>query len=144
MASYYGYSRSTYAHFTDEAALRDLISQLVTDDIEGVSLWARADKNGKKIFAFGAYGSIDGVRTSSGADSGGEPEFDLFVQRLQELLVDGDVITITEVGHEKLNYLAAYAWVISKTQCEFLDLQQVSTQKAKAMAGPNGISAIDY
>lgn len=122
MSQYYGNTRSSYFHVIDEAALRAVIAEVVTSDNEEVYVWKKLDAEGKDVFAFGCYSDIRGICPTGDND----PDYDRFIEKLQACLVEGDAIIITEVGHEKLNYLTATAAIVGKHGHKFIDFHDVT------------------
>lgn len=152
MANYYGMTRTNYFHVNDPEGLEKLLKTKVVCSDETLELFEKTDENGKTMFAFGGYTSIDGVYPSGrpankndydekkefDEEEGPEddfPDYNLFVKELQKFLVDGEAIIITEVGHEKLCYLTAYATVITKDDCKSVDLERSAVNKARYMLG---------
>ena len=127
MSQYYGYTRTSYFHVIDEAAFRAVISEVLTTDDEEVYIWKNQDEKGNDIFAFGCNSDIRGI-CPGGYDPDGDndPEYEYFIERLQECLVEGDAVIITEVGHEKLNNLTAQAAIVGKHNWKFVDFHDVT------------------
>lgn len=147
MSQYYGYTRTSYFHVIDEAALRAVIAEVVTSDDEEVYIWKKLDAEGKDIFAFGCNSDIRGIYPDGcTADNGDDPDYDCFIKKLQACLVEGDVLSITEVGHEKLSYLAANAVIISKHNQKYIDLESDVIIPAMDEVEPNHPESIrmDY
>lgn len=127
MADYNCFTRTCYFHVLNEDEFRSLMEKVVISD-EGnagsLSIFTKPDDAGNLTFAFGVYGSIDGIRPD-GTDDECEASYDLFVKGLQGCLVAGDVIIIAKVGHEKMNYFSATGVIVSKTKCKFYDFHDM-------------------
>lgn len=137
MSQYYGYTRTSYFHVIDEAAFRSLIAEVVTSEDAEIYIWKGKDDEGKDTFAFGCHSKIRGIcQAGSEPDDDNDPDYDCFIEKLQECLVDGDAVIITEVGHEKLNYLVAQAAIVGKHKWKFIDFHDV-TVGAAAEVEPN-------
>lgn len=138
MANYYGMTRTNYFRVNNPEDLKKLIGRVVSDEGD-IELWEDKDENGNRVFAFGGYSSIIGICPVDNNNDDGEDEdfegaeYDLFIKELQKLIVDGDAIIITEVGHEKLRYLTAYSMIITKNDVQSIDLDRQSTRKASEM-----------
>lgn len=147
MSQYYGYTRSSYFHVIDESALRAVLTEVVTSDDEEVYVWKKLDAEGKDIIAFGCNSDIRGIcPTGYDPDGDNDPDYDCFIKKLQECLVEGDVLSITEVGHEKLSYLAANAVIVSKHNHKYIDLESDVVIPAMDEMEPNHPESIrmDY
>lgn len=129
MSQYSGYTRTSYFHVIDEAAFRALIAEVVTSEDAEIYIWKGKDDEGKDTFAFGCYSDIRGIRPAdSNPDIDNEPDYERFIEKLQECLVDGDAVIITEVGHEKLNYLTAQAAIVGKHKRKYIDFHDVTVE----------------
>lgn len=140
MSNYYGITKTNYFHVNDPEEFKKLMRRVVSDDGD-IDLWEAKDKDGNPIFAFGGYSSISGVypiknnNDDSEDEDYDEADYDLFTSELQKMIVDGEAIIITEIGHEKLRYLTAYAVVITKDDCQYVNLERRAAVKAKDMLG---------
>ena len=130
-------SRTNYFRVTDEDRLAEIISNAFTSSGEEIEFFSDTNANGKTIWGFAAYGSIDGYRNffTGDVDSDFDMDFYSFAKDLQEILADDDVIIIQEVGHEGLRYVTAIAWVISKTEVRTLDLADLTISTCEEMSG---------
>ena len=139
MANYYGITRTNYFHVNDPEGLKKLMRRVVSDEGD-IDLWEDKDKEGNPVFGFGGYSSIVGICPIENNNDGEDEDYDeadynLFVGELQKLIVDGDAIIITEIGHEKLRYLTAYSVIITKNDVQNIDLERRSALKASEMLG---------
>lgn len=140
MANYYGITITNYFHVNDPEELKNLIRRVVSDEGD-IDLWEDKDKDGNPVFSFGGYSSIVGICPIENNNDDGEDEdydeadYDLFISELQKLIVDGDAIIITEIGHEKLRYLTAYSTIITKNDVQSINLERQSVLKASDMLG---------
>lgn len=143
MANYYGYSRSNYFHIRagKEEQLKKLISACACDE-DALELWVETDSDGKPIYGFGANDAILGLpeKWTYEYDPRNDDEvedydydYDLFIDELQKLIKPGDACIITEVGHEKLRYLAAYSMVITSKKISYVDLADAAKKRAKML-----------
>lgn len=127
MSQYYGYTRTSYFHVIDEATFRALIAEVITSEDAEIYIWEGKDDESKDTFAFGCYSDIRGIRPANGdSDGDNDPDYDRFIEKLQECLMDGDAVIITEVGYEKLNYLTAQAAIVGKHNWKFVDFHDVT------------------
>ena len=129
MANYMGFTRTNYFSVTDAEKLRDIVGRIIWDN-SGSFL-----EEGYGGYAFGCYGSIDGLRESPKEDCDSEDCDDNYnaddvYEALQEIVAPGDAIIITEVGYEKLRYLVGDAVVITRDAIEYINLR--SAAKAAA------------
>ena len=140
MANYYGITKTNYFHVNDPEGFKKLMRRVVSDEGD-IDLWEDKDKDGNPVFAFGGYSSISGIcpiennNDDSEDEDYDEADYDLFVSELQKLIVDGEAIIITEIGHEKLRYITAYSTVITKDGCEYVTLERRAAAKARDMLG---------
>ena len=133
MANYCCTVRSNYFHVKDEAAFLDMMSHVYGCEDE-VDLWREKDKNGNPVFGFGAYGGIAGFRELDDEDDvADDTAYDDFIDRLQQLVADGDAVIILESGNEKLRYIVGAATIITSTDCKRLDITQLAAEKAAEM-----------
>ena len=150
MADYYGFTRTNYFEVTDEDKFRKLMARCAVsgDAITIFEQTSELDPTKVVKFGFGAYGSISGLNTecnspieSTHGDCGGDccddPDYchHAFCAALQELVVEGDAVIITEVGHEKLRTLAADAVIITRTDIRSVRLENAALTAARDMLG---------
>jgi hypothetical protein len=114
MANYNAYSRTNYFKVTDVEKLKMLLAQTSGD----VEVW---EEDGK--VAFGAYDKL-----TSYYDEKNDVDMEIFPE-LQQLLPEGEVVVIQEVGHEKLRYLVGEAYIITKDTVEVINLDTFITAK---------------
>lgn len=126
MSQYSGYTRTSYFHVIDEAAFRALIAEVVTSEDAEIYIWKGKDDEGKDTFAFGCYSDIRGIRPADSDPDDDEPDYDRFIEKLQECLVDGYAVIVTDVSYEKLNCLVARASIVGKHKWKFIDFHDVT------------------
>jgi len=140
MANYNAYLRTNYFSVADEEKFRKIFDNVQAGD--NIEIF-ETEKNGEKQFGFGLYGSIYGL--SQNGDDGPEPSIEDFWSALQEVLIQGDAILITEVGYENLRYLTGFCHVITKTDIMFVDLNEKSLETARTLLGdPQYQTQMDY
>ena len=130
MANYYAFIRSNYFSVTDETRFREIIASCLGSD-EAIRIFESSDGSGK--FGFGCYGSISGVPDDE--DDPDDYDVDAFYEALQEVLVEGDAIIITEIGYEKLRYLIGVCTIITKREIQFVNLSDRAVALACEMLG---------
>lgn len=144
MANYYGLTRSNYFSVTDEAALQKIIDRIVVAECGEKFLYSEVI-GGEKKWSFSAYGSLSGFPISDTDDCVEEYDYDAFLHSLQEILVEGDAICITEIGNEKLRYFCAVTIVITTEKIESVDLYPHVLEKAcQMLKNENFSTRLDY
>ena len=143
MANYYGFTRTNYFRVTDEDRLRKIIRSCACGE-DTLTLFENAEDGERTWFGFGCYDSIRGLDLSDSADEDDYPDYDYdaFASALQKILCEGDAIIITEVGYEKLRYLTATAFIITKTDMQCLDLNIDAVKTAQEMLGDSSYNTI--
>lgn len=133
MANYCCAVRTNYFRVKNEDKFRDLISRAYGYE-DDVRLWER-DRNGKTVFAFGAYSGIAGLRSAQEDenDDTDESSFDEFINGLQDCVADNDAIIIFESGNEKLRYIVGAATVITSKGYEHMDICDLAVFRAANM-----------
>lgn len=69
---------------------------------------------------------------------------DTFYKELQQILPDGEAMILQEAGHEKLNYVAGVATIITNKEIRFLDLSELAVKTAGKMLGTDFQTQMDY
>lgn len=137
MANYECVSRTNYFHVKDAELFRKFMDTVIADDIH---LWEEKDSNSNIVFAFGCEGTIYGI-----PDENGNSSLNLFFEELQKHITDNDAVIFTEAGHEKLRYVAGYASIITGTDIQHVNLDDMALSKAREMLGNPGFSTqMDY
>lgn len=137
MANYVSVERTNYFHVKDAEAFRAFMDTVSGDDIH---LYEKVDGNGNPVFAFGCEGSIYGIQNEDEKD-----DYDLFITNLQEYIADNDAVILTETGHEKLCYVSGYAAIITGSDIQHVNLDDMALSKAREMLGNPGFSTqMDY
>ena len=143
MADYSGTMRTNYFRVKDENAFRELMERVYPS----VHVFEKLDTRGRKLFGFGAYEAIAGV-TCAAIDEdpdAQESAYDEFIRCLQECIADDDAIIMIEAGHEKLNYVAGKAEIITATDYRYVDITRVAVGIATEMlANPNWETCCEY
>jgi hypothetical protein len=125
MADYYAKTRTNYFDITDEDKFRKIIG------LCSASNTIEVDKNVEGKFVFTCNGTINGLFNGEDDDfNHGD-----FCKALQEVLPDGEAIIITEVGSEKMRYLAAASVVITNSKIETVNIKDVALNCAKRLLG---------
>ncbi len=137
MSTYYGTTRTNYFRTTNEARLREILDSCDCDDGAEIVVWKRADDEGNDCFAFACGASINGLIVSGeeGDENEREVSYSAFAEALQEILLDGEVILVTEVGHEKLCDLVGTITVITDKEVKTKDLYEVGIAEGRRMLG---------
>ena len=146
MANYYCHIRTNYFHVKDPDAFRKFM-RCVYGTEDGIELWEEKDDDGNLVFGFGTNGGIFGFCDNAEEDcpDTDDTSYDLFIDGLQEHLCDDDAVIIMEAGHEKLNYVVGSATVVTKTDCVYLDISDLATEKAAELLGnPEWTTQCDY
>ena len=135
MANYNSFTRTNYFSVTNEDQLRDIADRIIWDSGDDGFFEERSGK-----FAFGAYGSVCGLRKAdsendidSDEDYDDEFETDAVYEALQSIVAPDDAIIITEIGHEKLCYLVGYAVVITSKAIETVELRTDAVNTARKL-----------
>lgn len=131
MANYECTVRTNYFHVKDEEAFRELVKGIVSD--YGIELFERNDSDGKKLFGFGSYGSLNGIRKDNAEDDDKYDEEDVLYQKLQSCVAEDDAVIILAAGNEKLRYVTGDAVCITHDKIEYLDLTRLAMAKAAEM-----------
>lgn len=123
MADYIGTYRSSYFQVTDEEAYESLKHHIIAEDIE---FWDK-EKDGKIYHGFGGYGSIigsvDDLRAYEEGESNETPDYDLFTEKLSDIIQKGSACVIMAVGHEKLRYVMGDLTVITSGCVDYDSLE---------------------
>lgn len=134
MANYYGYGRTNYVEVTDEAKFMDLISNhVMSGDEDGIEIGVN---NGK----FTIYGSMAGYINNENDD----PDYDLLLDKLQELLPDNEALIIEEIGHEKLRYLVGDLTIITNKEIRTHSFDKTINDFIKENPEYNDITKPEY
>lgn len=127
MANYCCAIRTNYFRVKDPEKFRDFISRVYGCE-DSVELWEETDKYGNKVFGFGCYGGIGGLRGDD--DEYDDSCYDDFIDGLKEHVADDDAIIILECGNEKLRYLVGCAEIITSKSYDYLDIAGAATKRA--------------
>lgn len=130
MANYYGATRTNYFKVTDMEKFKEILQNTYITEDENLTFIE--DGDGK--VGFYCQGSIVGMyKIDDNGDE--EADFDLFLSKLQEILVEDDAILITEIGREKMCYFVGNTLVITKNKIDSVDLGRNSIELAKEILG---------
>lgn len=146
MANYECAIRTNYFRVKDEGKFRELIDRVYGCDKRNF-LWEKQEKTGSKLFGFGCYGGISGVRNAAEDedDSTDESAYDEFIDCLQGCVAEDDAIIIFEIGNEKLRYLTGTALIVTSKEVRFIDLQQMAVREVKDMlSDPQWYTSCEY
>ena len=137
MSTYHGTTRTNYFKVTDADKLREILESCDCDDEAEIVVWTRADDDGNECFSFACAVSINGLIVGGGDNDENEREasYSAFAEELQKTLPDGEVILITEVGHEKLCDLVGTITVITNKEVKTKDLYEVGIAEGQRMLG---------
>jgi hypothetical protein len=153
MANYYGKTRTNYFSVTDEVKFREIIAACKASEDEVHSIDNEKEGDERKV-GFYCDGSIQGLpyklvddepvvtfdEDDAEEDLDNEISGNFFYDALQELLVDGDAIIVTEVGSEKMRYLLGCCLVITKNDMQHVDLGAKALKLARNMLGNPGFT----
>ena len=91
-------------------------------------------------------GGIGGVNPEDeNAEEVEDSEYDTVIDDLQTFVADGDAIIILECGHEKLRYIVGSALIITKDQCESMDIADLAaSQAARLLGDPSWCTRCEY
>lgn len=134
MANYCCAVRTNYFHVKDEEKFRELMNRVCGAE-DSVDLWESTDKLGNKVFGFGLYSQLIGLRNSDDdydADID-DNSYDEFIFGLQECVEDDDAIIIFESGNEKLRYVVGMATVITSQDCSYINMESLAIATASHM-----------
>ncbi len=147
MANYTCSTRTNYFHVKEPEQFQAFMARVYGTE-DHVELWEAPDADGNPTYAFGTEGSIGGLQpldSEQAEDAYDDADYDAFIHGLQELIADDDAVIIQESGGEKLRYLVGSALIITKNQCEHLDILDVAVAKARQMLGnPEWGTRTDY
>lgn len=145
MANYESCIRTNYFHVNDPEGFKKYMRRVYGTE-DSVELWEEQDAEGKPVFGFGTMGGIGGVNPEDeNAEEVEDSDYDAVINDLQTFVADGDAIIILECGHEKLRYIVGSALVITKDQCESLDIAHLAASlAAKLLGDPNWCTRCEY
>lgn len=134
MANYCCVVRTNYFRVKDEDKFKELMSRAYASE-DQISVWEKTAVDGTKLFGFGCYSGIGGVRNAEcdEDDDADETAYDEFIDGLQTCVASGDAIIIMESGNEKLRYITGLATVITENDCQYLDIVNLAVKKGTEM-----------
>lgn len=134
MANYCCAVRTNYFRVKDEEKFKELMSRAYAHE-DQISVWEKLAGDGTKLFGFGCYSGIGGVRNAmcDEDDDADETAYDEFIDGLQMCVASGDAIIIMESGNEKLRYITGLATVITENDCQYLDIVNLAVKKGTEM-----------
>lgn len=130
MANYYCTVRTNYFHVKDAEAFEKFLGQVICCESE-LEFWSADDGHDGVVYAFGSYGSIDGLPDDN--DEEGFDNYDRFISGLQEHVADDDAAIIFESGKEKLCYVVGTALIVTKDEIKFIDIREKAIEQAAKM-----------
>lgn len=136
MANYMSTTRTNYFRVKDPEAFRTFMATV--EGTEGsVELWEEKDNNGNLVFGFGTYGSLSGICDvgEAGTDVTSEPDYEEFINGLQDHVAEDDAVIILEAGNEKLRYVVGSATIVTSRDCEYLNITDLAVSRVSALLG---------
>lgn len=129
MATYNNFLKTNYFSVTDENKFMDICRKVKSntgDKLEIVSI-TESDQN---KFSFCCYGTLiyDCEKSSNGLYNEALEEL---LNELQSVVAFGDAIIIKEIGQEKLRFLNATAYIITKDDIKFIDFDDYMLSVAR-------------
>lgn len=141
MANYYATIRTNYFSVKDEDAFREMMQSVIAED--EVHILEKPQPDGSKKFGFGCYGNIHGIPEPDENDLDGG--MDRFLDALQNLVCEDDVIIMTEVGNEKLRYVIGCSTVITSKEIQGVSIPDKALHLARELLGnKNYQTQMDY
>lgn len=131
MANYTTSARTNYFRVTDEKKYIELFNRLVADD--SIEDFTR-ESSGILYHGFGSYSTIDYLVET---DSKDDICFDNFLEELQKILPDDEAFIYVESGNEKLRVINGFAYVVTSSKIEFVDLISWTLSTVKELLGDN-------
>lgn len=125
---YRAITRTNYFRVTDVAAFTDCIKNCRTHNNHPVISTQYVD-HGVPYYSFCCEDHILGLIPNGGID----PDIELFLKTLQRILPADDAIIITEIGHERTDYLNGSVAVITKADLEIHTLYGIGVNTAKKL-----------
>lgn len=139
MANFEGVMRTNYFHVKNADVFFRFMDEVETDD--GKLQVLKKGNVADNLLGFGCYGEILGVKDPKT----GVVDYDAFLSKLQEHVVDGECIIILQVGHEKLNYVVGCATIITPEAIRTEDISSAALAKARtALNNPEYNTELDY
>ena len=134
MANYTCAVRTNYFHIRKSAdEFAEFIGHVMGCE-DDVQLWVK-NADGEKTYGFGCYGGIIGVAYEDAEDYDYGEAWDCFVKGLQEFVADDDAILIMESGNEKLRYVSGLVTIITREDCETIDMVGSAVDRARELLG---------
>ena len=139
MAKYNCVTRSSYFYVTDEFKYEKFRQHIVVrDNDERVEFWHKVgDKlksdsvyDGKNMkHAFGGYtqilGYVEDIEHYDRDLMNPSPDYNLFLQKLSEIVAPGSACIITEVGNNGLRFIGAKAEIVTHKNHRRLTLRSI-------------------
>lgn len=132
MANYCATIRTNYFSVKDEVRFRELMQSVSAED--EVHIFEQPQSDGSKKLGFGCYGSIYGIPAGPDEDDS-ENDMDCFLDALQKLVCEDDVIIMTEVGNEKLRYVIGCSTVITSKEILGVGIPDKALHLAQELLG---------
>lgn len=135
MANFDCVFRTSYFYVIDEQKYEEFKKHIVVrDNINDINFWHRrgdciesdsikSDTNEKIRHAFGGHTQIKGYVEDIEHDP--FPDYDLFLQKLSEIVAPGSACIITEVGNNAFNFIGAKADVVTHKNHRTLKLHNI-------------------
>ena len=139
MAKYNCVTRSSYFYVTDEFEYEKFRQHIVVrDSDERIEFWHKVgDKlksdsvyDGKNMkHAFGGYtqilGYVEDIEHYDHELMNPSPDYNLFLQKLSEIVAPGSACIITEVGNNGLRFIGAKAEIVTHKNYRRLTLRDI-------------------
>lgn len=123
--------RTNYFHVRDPEAFLEFMNRVICDE-DQIEVWHRIDDDGEPIFGFGAYGTILGIVDADGMIYE-DDAYDDFIAGLQDHVADDDAIIMMHSGFQQLRDVFGYADIITSTDTDYIDLQDMASDQAMSM-----------
>jgi len=132
MAKYVNIFRSSYFRVKDEDKWKDLWENHV--DGEDLEDFSYKDDDGNRWHGFGGSGTYGYFNSRDALEYGDEMlDLDDFLDKIAELIIQGDACVIYDVGYEKLRYISGSTIVVTTGEVQYSNLADVSHNMMRAV-----------
>ena len=134
MANYCCTVRTNYFRVKDEDKFKELMSRAHACE-DQISVWEKLAGDGTKLFGFGCYGCIGGLRNAEcdEDDDADDNAYAELITGLQQCVAPGDAVIIMEAGNEKLRYVIGTVEIITSTGYDCISMERVAINRAREM-----------
>lgn len=122
-------ARTNWFSVTDPNKLMQTLAKVKVEAGTHLQIFTK-DENGAYRFVFGCEGEIKGF--DCGSD---DEQMHPFLEELREIVAEGDAIILQEVRHDKLRYVAAGAYIVTREKWDFIDFAECVLAKACEVTG---------